>query len=715
MDTKYQYSNPELWGGIECTINRVEDSFRDQLLYSGHYTRTGDIEKIATLGIKKLRYPLLWERHQCKEQQKINWDWTEQRLHTIRTCGITPIAGLVHHGSGPAFTNLLDEDFAKKLATYAFKVAIQFPWLEYFTPVNEPLTTARFSGLYGLWYPHLKDELTFIKILLNEVKAIILSMKAIRNIIPGARLVQTEDLGKTHSTSLLSYQAGFENERRWLSYDLLCGKVDRHHFFWTYLLRLGIKETDLQFFLDNNCPPDIMGFNYYVTSERYLDEQLKNYPSHTYGGNGRHVYADTEAVRAGKLAGLGTLFKEAWDRYQLPLAVTENHLSCTREEQLRWLIESWDTCCKLKMTGIDIRAFTAWSLFGAYDWKSLLTQNNNCYESGVFDLRNDTVRPTALAKMIYSLAHHLEYNHPLVEVSGWWHQNKSGKNVFSADINKVRPILIVGSTGTLGRAFIEACNQRSIPYVALSRKELNILNENDIILAIDEHHPWAIINTSGYVRIDDAELNKDECFAVNAHGAASLAKHCEEKGIRLMTFSSDLVFNGDKRSPYHEVDAIMPLNVYGSSKAESEKLVSAFCPDALIIRTSAFFGPWDKYNFVYAVLDSLKKEQPFYVPNDVQVSPTYVPDLANTTLDLFIDEEKGIWHITNEGELTWLEFATAIAARTNYSRNTVMAKSLIEMEWKAKRPLYSVLGSKKGVKMPSLENALNRYFTQRVV
>ena len=124
-------------------------------------------------------------------------------------------------------------------------------------------------------------------------------MQAIRKINPAAKLVQTEDLSKTHSTPLLAYQADFENKRRWLTYDLLCGKVNQHHFFWNYFISLGIPETDLQFFLDNTCPPDIMGFNYYVTSERYLDENIENYPACTHGGNGRHRYADTEAVRAG--------------------------------------------------------------------------------------------------------------------------------------------------------------------------------------------------------------------------------------------------------------------------------------------------------------------------------------------------------------------------------------------------------------------------------
>src|SRR5690242_7340519 len=127
MDTKYQSCNPEVWGGLECTINRIKDTFRDQLKYARHYERTHDIDHIAAMGIRMLRYPILWEAHQHRsEEEKINWSLTSQQLQKIRSNHIVPIAGLVHHGSGPAFTSLLDDHFAEKLAAYALKEATQF-------------------------------------------------------------------------------------------------------------------------------------------------------------------------------------------------------------------------------------------------------------------------------------------------------------------------------------------------------------------------------------------------------------------------------------------------------------------------------------------------------------------------------------------------------------------------------------------------------------
>ena len=715
MDTESHNCNPEIWGGIECTINRVNDTYRDQLEMAGHYYRTGDIERFAALGIRKLRYPLLWEHHQPFQNSSIDWDWTENQLNLIKENRIEPIVGLLHHGSGPRFTNLSDEDFPQKFAAYAHKVAKKFPWLQLYTPVNEPLTTARFSGLYGLWYPHHMNELGFIKMLLNQLKGSVLAMQAIREINPNAQLIQTEDLSKTHSTELLKYQADFENERRWLTNDLLCGKVNRDHFFWNYLLELGIPVSSLEFFLKNITPPSILGYNYYVTSERFLDERVQNYPDCTHGTNKKHLYADTEAVRMGAHAGLSDLLEEAWQRYQLPMAITECHLSCTREEQLRWLKETWDTCCALAQQGIPLRAMTAWALLGAYDWNTLLTTHERHYESGVFDIRNNKMRMTLLGKMIHSLATGIPYHHPVMDEKGWWQKKIDKQSVISPAPKRISPLLIVGASGTLGNAFQKICEQRGISYIPLSRLDIDILDEQNIHSVIALHKPWAVINAAGYVKVDNAERDSANCFAVNTTAASLLAKACSQYSIRFMSFSSDLVFDGSKRLPYHEGDVVMPLNVYGHSKAEGERLILAEYSSSLIIRTSAFFGPWDKSNFVYKVREALRNGKKFSMASDVTVSPTYVPDLCHAAMDIFIDEESGIWHLSNEGMITWANFGQMIANRTGVGTHKLESKSVKEMDWVATRPLYSVLQSDKGISLPSINDALSRYFKQQAV
>jgi dTDP-4-dehydrorhamnose reductase len=720
----------ELWAGIECTVNHVNDSFFDQLERNGHARRIEDLELFAELGVRTVRYPVLWERTAPDGLESADWSWADERLARLRELQITPIVGLVHHGSGPRETSLVDRSFPEKLAQFARAVAERFPWVENYTPINEPLTTARFSGLYGHWYPHGRDDLTFARAELTQCRAVVLAMRAIREINPRARLIQTEDLGKTFSTRTLAYQAEFENERRWLTYDLLTGSVTPEHPMWNYLRSVGTTEAELCWFIENTCPPDILGINHYLTSERFLDERINRYPAHTHGGNGRHAYADVEAVRvcAEGLAGPRVLLKEAWARYCLPLAVTEAHLGCTREEQLRWLKEVWDGAQKLRQEGADVRAVTAWSLLGAFDWHNLLTREEGHYEPGVFDLRAPRPRPTALFHMLRNLAADKEHEHPVLASPGWWRRldrlcyppavahrthavaaTAQGVNMKS---ERSRPLLITGATGTLGFAFARICERRGLSYRLLTRKEMDIADPVAVQKVLEQDNPWAVINTAGYVRVDDAEREPDACYRENTRGPEILAAACASRQLAFLTFSSDLVFDGAKRSPYVESDQTAPLNVYGKSKAEAERLVLEAMPEALVIRTSAFFGPWDEYNFVTAALNSLAEGRVFTAANDVIISPTYIPDLVHASLDLLIDGERGLWHLANPDSLTWAELAKQVADLAGLDASLIDARPLKTLALAAPRPVYGVLGSERGTLLPPLENALSRYLQE---
>lgn len=424
---KRSYKKPEIWGGLECSFNRVKDVYMDQLQYCGHYPRAlEDIESIAGLGVSVVRYPVIWERLHPTPGHAVDWANTvETPLNALRARGIKPIAGLVHHGSGPRYADILSPSFAPALADFAGKVATKFPWIEYYTPVNEPLTTARFSSLYGFWFPHRKSDRAFAVALLNELKAVVLSMREIRKVNPDAKLVQTEDLAKIYSTPRLQYQAEFENARRWLTWDLLCGLVTKEHPLWEYFVRSGIAEDQLKFFIDNRCPPDIIGVDYYATSERFLDEALERYPPHTHGANHFERYADVEAIRVRheQPSGLKLLLKECWERYHLPIAVTEAHINCDFDNQIRWFAGIRQTCIHLLNRGVDIRAVTAWALFGSYGWNSLLTKANGEYESGVFDVRSGVVIPTPLADYLAQIAKDPDFIHPAESEPGWWHKD----------------------------------------------------------------------------------------------------------------------------------------------------------------------------------------------------------------------------------------------------------------------------------------------------
>ncbi len=714
-----------MWAGIECTLNRVEDRYANQCEKNGHTQRLGDLALFHGLGIQKLRYPCLWELVAPQDLDHCDWGFLDERLGELKNLGQSIIAGLLHHGSGPRYTSLIDPDFPTKFATYARLFVTRYPWVTDFTPINEINTTARFSMLYGHWYPHLKDEALYLRSLLLQCRGTILSMREIRSVNPAARLIQTDDLGKCQSTPELVHQRDFDNERRWLSWDLLCGRVTPAHALYEWFLQCKIHPRDLAWFEENACPPDVIGINHYHLSNRYLDQRLELFPAWSHGGNGRDAYADVGAVDTGLVTpvGIDTLLRETWERYHIPIAVTECHARGRREAQMRWLDEVWKTCQSLRAESIPIEAVTAWSLLGTYDWHNLCTNCEFFYESGVFDLRNAERVPqeTGLSKMVRALANTGDFQAPILGSPGIW---KTGRRIlFNAQLEQqsslehdpsVRPVLIIGASGTLGRAFARTCGARNIKYLLLPRNQLELTDLNSIKTLIQELRPWAIINAAGYVRVEAAETDYETCYQTNVVGAVNLASVCREEGVSLVNFSSDLVFDGTALSPSGESTPVRPLNNYGKSKAACEEQVLEIDPRSLMIRTSAFFGPWDEHNFVTQTLRTLGAQSEVHAASDQIVSPTYVPDLTNETLDLLIDGECGLIHLANVGEVSWEEFAWKAV---NYAPESLrLDPSLIRgvitdrLGHQARMPRRSSLTSERQQRLPSLEDALARYF-----
>jgi dTDP-4-dehydrorhamnose reductase len=410
----------ELWGGVECTVNRVEDVFFDQLAKSGHRDRVeSDLARFKELGITTLRTALHWEVFDRTQ----SWDAFDRTMAAMQANDLTPIVGLVHHGSGPASTNLLDETFPEKLAQYALQVAQRYPHVMDYTLVNEPQTTGRFACLYGHWYPHHRGMESFVRALAVQIKGIVLAMRAIRTVNPGARLVHTEDGGAIYSTAALEAFREERGHRRWLGADLLCGRVTRDHALFQFLLEHGLSKAEILWFEENPCPPSVIGLNYYVTSDRFLDDRVELYPTHFAGGDtGSEPLVDFEAVRVRPegISGVGPILQEAWKRYGIPVAITEAHLGCDPDEQIRWLAEIWQDAQAVKASGVDVRAVTVWALLGSYNWCHLCTQDTNTYESGVFDVSSGVVVDTPLTSLVSDLGHERRLLGGGLDQPGWW-------------------------------------------------------------------------------------------------------------------------------------------------------------------------------------------------------------------------------------------------------------------------------------------------------
>ncbi len=413
---------PAVWGGVECSVVRVGDDWRDQVLETGHYARgVSDIDLLADLGVSAVRYPVLWEN------TRGGWQWHDQQLGALQRRNIAVVAGLIHHGSGPAGSNLLDPAFPEKLALHAGLAAERYPTMRAWTVVNEPQTTARFSCLYGYWYPHCRNTDAFLRAVANQCRAVLLASRAIRAHCPGAKFIQTEDVGRVFSTSPLRAQARYENARRWLSLDLLCGRIDRTHPWRGILEAAGVPAADLEELATGEAAPDLIGVNHYATSDRFLDHRTVLYPPHLHGGNGDLSYVDTEAVRANlgsNLTGWEPRLREVWQRYRRPMVLSEVHLGCDDPaESVRWLMEAWTAARRIRADGIPVEAVTAWALFGLIDWDCMLRERRGRFEAGALDDRQGSPNATLLATAIASLASNGDFSDPCLGEPGWWRRS----------------------------------------------------------------------------------------------------------------------------------------------------------------------------------------------------------------------------------------------------------------------------------------------------
>ena len=628
----------ELWGGVECTVNRVGDEWFDQSRRSGHHDRIEDLALFAGLGMRSLRYPALWERISPDHPSQRDFGWTDERLPEIRRLGMNPILTLCHHGSGPRYTSLLHDGFAPGLAAHAAAVAQRYPWVVDWTPVNEPLTTARFSALYGFWYPHATDERLFWTALLNQIDATRLAMREIRKVNPGARLVQTDDLGYCHATPPLQAAADFQNERRWMGWDLLCGRVVPGHALWDRLAGQGLADR-LRLIADAPCPPDIVGINHYLSSERLMDHRIERHPhrSRADGTVSQHEgvdLVDVDAIRNLRpgVLGLPALLRQAWERYGLPIAVTECHNGTTREDQVRWFLETWRGARQLREEGVDLRAVTAWALLGSYDWNRMVTRHAGHYEPGVFDVRAGTPRPTRLASA------GVEPQGPALAVPGWWRRESRFLDAeplgwcwerTAPQEAEGAPLLIVGDDGPLTQLALRACEARAVPYV---------LCGDDLRACLSTLNPWAVLDARDREGLAGPRRRRPAC---PLGARSSVARQCADAGV--------------------------PCGLFTSAFGPGLSAEGLSLPGVLVARTGPVFLPWDDSARPVRLLELLDEGRPVPVDGHAPWHGVYGPDLLDGVLDLLVDGASGgVNFFPAEGwtEAEWARQLAAVADRS---------------------------------------------------
>ncbi len=210
-----------------------------------------------------------------------------------------------------------------------------------------------------------------------------------------------------------------------------------------------------------------------------------------------------------------------------------------------------------------------------------------------------------------------------------------------------------------------------------------------------------LINAAAFTNVDACETERDRAFRINAEAPGILAEICNEKDAKMIHFSTDYVFDGEKRAPYTEEDQANPISAYGESKLAGEKNVLAVGDGHLVVRVSWVFGP-DRPSFVDAMIKRAQQDEKIDAISDKFSTPTYTHDIANM-LPQFFDHSVpgGILHFANAGKCTWQEYAQWALdccrdAGVSLKGETVGALKLSEMtNWVARRPVYSVLSTGK--------------------
>ncbi|MCR5117839.1 MAG: dTDP-4-dehydrorhamnose reductase [Lachnospiraceae bacterium] len=273
-------------------------------------------------------------------------------------------------------------------------------------------------------------------------------------------------------------------------------------------------------------------------------------------------------------------------------------------------------------------------------------------------------------------------------------------------------VLVTGVKGQLGYDVVGELKKRNIEAVGVDIDEMDITDAASVDKVIKEASPDAVIHCAAYTAVDAAEDNVDICRKVNKDGTQNIANVCKELDIKMIYISTDYVFDGEGTRPWEPDDKPDPLNVYGLTKYEGEVAVTSTLSKYFIVRIAWVFGVNGK-NFIKTMLNLAKTHDSLTVVNDQFGSPTYTYDLARLLVDMVLTDKYGIYHATNEGIITWYDFACKIfeTAGLNVKVSPVPAS---EYPAKAKRPSNSRMSKQKLVDngfelLPTWQDALKRY------
>ncbi|TGE21823.1 glycosyl hydrolase family protein [Hymenobacter aquaticus] len=367
----------------------IENSYPTILLPNGQEKRVDELEKakhydnwrrdfelVKEMGLEFLRYgPPYYKTHLGPD--KYDWEFTDLTFGALREMDITPIVDLCHFGVPDWIGNFQNPDFPRLFADYCRAFATRFPYIQFYTPINEIYIAAFFSAQMGWWNERKASDRDFVTTLKNICKANVMGMQAILEVQPEATFIQSESAEYYHPECPDMFdKAQFMNEKRFLSLDLTYG-YPVSVTMYEYLLDNGMTRDEYHWFGQSDIKARcIMGNDYYETNEHL-------------------VKLDGSIVPSGDVFGYYVVTKQYFDRYHLPVMHTETNIAEPRA--VEWLWRQWANAHRLKQDGVPLVGFTWYSLIDQVDWDTALREDNNRINPlGLYDMDRN-IRPVGRA------------------------------------------------------------------------------------------------------------------------------------------------------------------------------------------------------------------------------------------------------------------------------------------------------------------------------
>lgn len=381
----------------------------DEYELTEHYAQwRGDLDKAVLAGAELLRWGVPWYRIE-PECGVFDWAWLDEVMEYFAEIGLRPIIDLMHYGT-PMWLDgqFANPDYPTRVAEYSVAVAQRYAHLGItdYTPVNEPMIHALFSGEYAYWPPYLSGEQGLSTMVRQIARGFVEAQRGMEQVLSGDGTFVHVDAGMRYVGDVDAPEhrdlAARLRQQVFLTEDVVTGRMTEAHPLWGFLVRNGWSDEDFEWFRENSVQPTVMGVNYYPV---HSTEVFERGVFHAGG------FRDPRPVRNDGVAGLDELLREAARRYGAPVMLTETSVTGTVDERAAWMTESVEHLLRLRRDGLDVVGYTWWPLFDMYEWTyrhssgpradHLLTMGLWALEETERELRRE---PTPLVRLFQQLA-----------------------------------------------------------------------------------------------------------------------------------------------------------------------------------------------------------------------------------------------------------------------------------------------------------------------